>query len=144
MYRHGVIRLQAADLTGIIGSATPPKPGSGRFREDTLRGLALYLLQSVIIGAVVVHNEYNHWTPNKVAAAIVGILRRDLDPVKLAVRREFILSNGHPITIRQVLQRGYPRLRCFTAWHYLSARRALRGIAVVIARSRFGKGRPCN
>jgi biotin transporter BioY len=35
--------------------------------------LALYLLQSVIIGAVVVHNEYNHWTPNKVAAAIVGI-----------------------------------------------------------------------
>jgi hypothetical protein len=62
--------------------------------------------------------------------------------IKLAVRREFILSNGHPITIRQVLQRGYPRLRRFTSWHYLAARRALRSTAVVIARSRYGRGRP--
>jgi hypothetical protein len=53
-----------------------------------------------------------------------------------------MLSNGHPITIRQVLQRGYPRLREFTSWHYLAARRALRSMAVVIARSRYGRGRP--
>jgi hypothetical protein len=33
----------------------------------------VYLLQSVIIGTVVVHNEYNHWTPNKLAAAAIGI-----------------------------------------------------------------------
>ena len=23
----------------------------------------MYFLQSLIIGAVVIHNEYNHWTP---------------------------------------------------------------------------------
>jgi hypothetical protein len=62
--------------------------------------------------------------------------------IKLAVRREFIISNGRPITIRQVLQRGYPRLRRFTAWHYLAARRALRIEATVIARCRYGRGRP--
>jgi hypothetical protein len=61
--------------------------------------------------------------------------------IKLAVRREFIISNGRPITIRQVLQRGYPRLRRFTAWHYLAARRALRIEATVIARCRYGRGR---
>lgn len=32
-----------------------------------------YLLQSLIIGAVVVHNEYFHWTPNKVLAAAIGV-----------------------------------------------------------------------
>jgi hypothetical protein len=62
--------------------------------------------------------------------------------IKLAARREFIVSNSHPITIRQVLQRAYPRLRRFTSWHYLSARRALRSMAVVIARRRYGRGRP--
>jgi hypothetical protein len=65
-----------------------------------------------------------------------------LGRIKLAVRRKFILSDGHPITIRQVLQRGYPRLRRFTAWHYLAARRALRKEAMVIARCRYGRGRP--
>jgi hypothetical protein len=68
--------------------------------------------------------------------------RKRLGRIKLAVRREFILSDGHPITIRQVLQRGYPRLRRFTAWHYLAARRALRREAMVIARCRYGSGRP--
>ena len=33
----------------------------------------MYLLQSVIVGAVVVHNEYHAWTHNKVAAAMIGI-----------------------------------------------------------------------
>lgn len=33
----------------------------------------MYLLQSLIAGFVIVHNEYNHWTPNKVAAAIIDI-----------------------------------------------------------------------
>jgi branched-subunit amino acid transport protein len=32
-----------------------------------------YLIQSLIIGAVVVHNEYNHWTPNKILAALIGV-----------------------------------------------------------------------
>jgi hypothetical protein len=62
--------------------------------------------------------------------------------IRLAVRRCFIAGNQQPITIRQVLQRSYPRLRRFTSWHYLAARRALRSMAIVIARSRFGKGRP--
>ena len=57
-----------------------------------------------------------------------------LGRIKLAVRRELILSNGRPITICQVLQRGYPRQQRLTAWHYLAARRALRKEAIVIAR----------
>ena len=71
----------------------------------------------------------------RIASKRIGRIRR-------SVKREFILSNGHPITIRQVLQRGYPRLRRFTAWHYLAARRALRIEATVIARCRYGRGRP--
>jgi hypothetical protein len=62
--------------------------------------------------------------------------------IRLAVRREFILSSGHPITIGQVLRRGYPHLRRFTSSHYLAARRALRKEAIVIARNCFGRGRP--
>jgi hypothetical protein len=30
-------------------------------------------MQSLIIGSVMVHNEYYHWTPNKVLAAAIGI-----------------------------------------------------------------------
>jgi hypothetical protein len=33
----------------------------------------MYFMQSLIIGGVVVHNEYNHWTPNKVLAALIGV-----------------------------------------------------------------------
>jgi hypothetical protein len=32
-----------------------------------------YLFQSVIIGGVVIHNEYYNWTPNKVLAALIGV-----------------------------------------------------------------------
>ena len=33
----------------------------------------MYFLQSFIVGAVVVHNEYNHWTPNKLVPVVIGI-----------------------------------------------------------------------
>jgi branched-subunit amino acid transport protein len=33
-----------------------------------------YLIQSLVIGAVVVHNEYYQWTPNKLLAAIIGVI----------------------------------------------------------------------
>jgi hypothetical protein len=62
--------------------------------------------------------------------------------IRRAVKREFILSNGEPILTRSVLERSYPRLRRFTWWHYLAARRALRSEAVVVARNRHGRGRP--
>src|SRR5262245_3772564 len=61
--------------------------------------------------------------------------------IRLAVARGFILSDGQPITSRQVLERAYPRLNRFRAWHYLAVRRALRHDAIVIARNRFGRGR---
>jgi len=60
--------------------------------------------------------------------------------IRLAVGRGFILSDGQPITVRQVLERAYPRLRRFTSWHYLAARRALRKSAIVVGRNRFGRG----
>jgi hypothetical protein len=62
--------------------------------------------------------------------------------IKRAVRRQFILSAGEPILTRAVLERSYPRLRRFTWWHYLAARRALRQEAVVVGRNRYGRGRP--
>jgi hypothetical protein len=40
------------------------------------------------------------------------------------------------------MERSYPRLRRFTSWHYLAARRALRKEATIIGRHRFGRGRP--
>src|SRR5262245_17049743 len=59
-----------------------------------------------------------------------------------AVRREFIVK-GQLIRTRDVLLRAYPRLRRFTAWHYLAARRALRKEAMIVVRCRFGRGRSC-
>lgn len=58
-----------------------------------------------------------------------------------AVKREFIIK-GDLIQTRDVLLRAYPRLKRFTAWHYLAARRALRKEATIVARCRFGSGRP--
>jgi hypothetical protein len=58
-----------------------------------------------------------------------------------AVRREFIVK-GSLVRTRDVLERAYPRLKQFTAWHYLAARRALRKEASIVARMRFGSGRP--
>jgi hypothetical protein len=64
--------------------------------------------------------------------------------IRKAVRREFILAENGLITVRQVLERAYARtgLKRFTHWHRLSARRALRLVADVVARNRFGRGRP--
>jgi hypothetical protein len=58
--------------------------------------------------------------------------------VRVAVRRAFIVSNGQPVCVRDVLVRAYPRLRRFNDWHRWSARRALLQVAVVIGRNRFG------
>jgi len=57
-----------------------------------------------------------------------------------AVKREFIIK-GELIRTRDVLLRAYPRVKRFTAWHYLAARRALRKEATIVARCRFGSGR---
>ena len=32
----------------------------------------MYLMQSLIIGSVMIHNAYNHWTPNPYVAGIIG------------------------------------------------------------------------
>jgi hypothetical protein len=37
--------------------------------------------------------------------------------VRVAVRRAFIVSNGQPVCVRDVLVRAYPRLRRFNDWH---------------------------
>ena len=62
--------------------------------------------------------------------------------IKIAVRREFILADGRLISTPAVLRRAYPRLKRFTRSHYLAAYRALRQLAVMVARNRFGRGRP--
>src|SRR5215475_520141 len=62
--------------------------------------------------------------------------------IRRAVSREFILSDGEPILVRSVLDRAYPRLRRFKSWHYDAARGALRKVATIVARNRFGRGRP--
>jgi hypothetical protein len=61
--------------------------------------------------------------------------------IRRAVKRCFIVSGGM-ISIRDVLVRAYPRLKRFTAWHYLAARRALRKEGIIVGRNRFGRGRP--
>ena len=81
-------------------------------------------------------------TPSTRPRHLVIASKSRIGRVRLAARRGFIVSDGHPITIRQVLERAYPRLRRFVSWHYLAARRALRKEAIVIARNRFGRGRP--
>ena len=62
--------------------------------------------------------------------------------IRRAISREFILSDDAPILVRNVLDRAYPRLRTFKSWHYDAARKALRKVAIVVARNRFGRGRP--
>src|SRR5262245_46815930 len=68
--------------------------------------------------------------------------RSRMGRIQLAVRRCFIVSGGQPITARAVLERAFPRLRRFTYFHRRSVWRALRMSAEVIARNRFGRGRP--
>ena len=62
--------------------------------------------------------------------------------LRIAVRRAFIISNGQPISIADVLRRAYPRLKRVPCGHRWSVRRALLQDAVVIGRNRYGRGRP--
>ena len=62
--------------------------------------------------------------------------------VRVAVRRCFIVSGGQPILVRDVLERCYPRAKRFRSRQYDLARQALRRVAVIVARNRYGRGRP--
>src|SRR5262249_19107643 len=79
---------------------------------------------------------------NRAHMAAIAARKRPNARIRLAVRRAFILSDGGLITCRMALERAFPRLRRFIPWHYKSARRALRQVAVVVARHRYGRGRP--
>jgi hypothetical protein len=62
--------------------------------------------------------------------------------VRVAVRRCFIVSDGQPILVSDVLRRCYPRVKRFRSRQYDLARQALRRVAVIVARNRHGRGRP--
>ena len=62
--------------------------------------------------------------------------------VRRAALRAFIAADGGTVMVSDVLRRAYPRSRRFTSWQYHGARLALRKVAVVVARRRFGRGRP--
>jgi hypothetical protein len=62
--------------------------------------------------------------------------------VRVAVRRCFIVSDGQPILVRDVLERCYPRVKRYRSRQYDLARQALRRVATIIGRNRFGRGRP--
>jgi hypothetical protein len=68
--------------------------------------------------------------------------RKRFGRVKIAVRRCFILSAGKPILARDVLHRAFPRVKQFQYWQRWSVRRALLQAGEVIARNRYGRGRP--
>jgi hypothetical protein len=68
---------------------------------------------------------------------IVVASKNRIGRIRRAVKRCFIISGGAPILTRQVLESAYCRLRRFTTWHYLAARRALRQEAVIVARNRL-------
>src|SRR5262249_28503095 len=80
---------------------------------------------------------------NRAQMAVIAARKRPNARIRSAVRRAFILSNNEPITGRAVLERAFPRLKRFKHWHRWSARRALLQVAVVVARHRYGRGRPC-
>jgi hypothetical protein len=62
--------------------------------------------------------------------------------IRRCVKRCFIVSNGRPIFARDVIEHAFPRIRRVQDWHRWSARRALLKEATIVARSRFGRGRP--
>ena len=73
---------------------------------------------------------------------LIAAKKRPGARIRLAVSRCFIAGDGQPITVRQVLERAYPRLRRFNSWHYHGARLALRKVAITVARNRLGRERP--
>jgi|RhiMetStandDraft_8_1073273.scaffolds.fasta_scaffold18549_1 hypothetical protein len=68
--------------------------------------------------------------------------KNQLGRLRRCVKRAFILSDGQPLTIGQILPRAYPRLRRYPRGHRWALVRALLRGAVVIGRTRFGRGRP--
>ncbi len=62
--------------------------------------------------------------------------------LRLAVLRCFIVSDGQPICISDVLKRAYPRLKTFPCGHRWSVRVALLREAEAIGRMLKGRGRP--
>src|SRR5262245_2758279 len=72
---------------------------------------------------------------------LIAAKKRPFARIRVAVRRCFMLSPH--ITTRMVLERAHPRLRRYLPRHYLAAVRALRLDATIVARHRFGRGRPC-
>ena len=78
---------------------------------------------------------------NKARHIVIGAKSR-MGRVRVAVRRCFIVSHGQPILVRDVLERCYPRQKRFRSRQYDLARGALRRVAVIVARNRFGRGRP--
>jgi hypothetical protein len=79
-------------------------------------------------------------TSRKGRGFVIGAKSR-IGRIRRAVLRGFIVSDGQPITVRNVLERCYPRQRRFRSRQYDLARCALRRVAVIIARQRFGRGR---
>jgi len=70
---------------------------------------------------------------------VIGAKTR-MGRVRVAVRRCFVLSDV--VLVRDVLERCYPRQTRFRSRQYDLARGALRRVAVIVARNRFGRGRP--
>jgi predicted phage tail protein len=69
---------------------------AGKHAGSKDRENGMYILQSVIIGAVVIHNELNHWTPNKVAASIIGIAAAYAATVILVGLRQLVARRRSP------------------------------------------------
>jgi hypothetical protein len=72
--------------------------------------------------------------------SLIGAKTR-MGRVRVAVRRCFIASDGQPILVRDVLERCYPRAKRFRSRQYDLARKALRRVATIVARNRYGRGR---
>lgn len=62
--------------------------------------------------------------------------------LRVAVRRAFILANGKPICIGDVLRFAYPRFKRVPNGYRWSVRQALLRDAEIVGRMRVGRGRP--
>lgn len=60
--------------------------------------------------------------------------------IQRQVRREFILSDGRPLSTGELIRRAYPHLRIFASWHYREVRRAARRWGVPIGGGRGRNG----
>ena len=62
--------------------------------------------------------------------------------VQRQVRRAFIVADGKPLCIADLLPRCYPRARQYTVWQRWCVHRALRKYGQRIGRSKTGRGCP--